>query len=706
MTTSALPSLIRPGLAALVAAFMLAAATVPAAKATAGFDFDRIFGSDRYATAAAIALDAFPTGADGAVIATGEDFPDALAGSFLVGRDSGYPVLLVQKNSVPAATDQALEQLGVKTVVLLGGGAVIAPEVQAALDADYDVVRLGGTDRFDTARLIAETEAPADIGEVDNKSTAIVANGFGFADALAAGPISFAARLPILLTGPAGLAAPTRAALEKLAIEHVVIVGGEAAVSATVESEIKTLGITTQRISGADRFQTATRIADFAIDTLGFDPAHLNLAKGIDARDSRQGFADALAGAPHAGLEKSVVVLTAGDQLSPATRTWIEGRSETLASGHIFGGTGAVSSGVANAAIAAARNVAGEVVRVDKAKDTYAYVPAGSDSAVTVGYSADDRFFIDGERSSIGAFEAAIGAGDRIHFTSGTPGVHRLTEVDPASINKRTVGNVDTTENEFDFINDVTGDAIVSNKRWADGDTFVVDGDPATTTAFESDVNEGDVLEFQTDTVTTWSLTNKAVTGVVNSVASAGTAVAPATRFRIDVYGDLPDKSSDGSTDTDGAGNDTFYQADPGDAYAGDADAYDPATGTGFRDELTAGDIVTYTRIGGVETFTLNNEPLPTVKGTADSINPDGDGDEGLIDNDADGGTMTLVMPDGSQQDIDYINNGDVGFIVDGIRSTEAEFEMAFSAGDIVVYRPEDASAGQDQRIELDNVSG
>ena len=60
--------------------------------------------------------------------------------------------------------------------------------------------------------------------------------GEGFADALTAGPLAYNNEFPILLTAPGSLRAETDAALADLGIDHVIIVGGTAAVSQAVHS--------------------------------------------------------------------------------------------------------------------------------------------------------------------------------------------------------------------------------------------------------------------------------------------------------------------------------------------------------------------------------------------------------------------------------------------------------------------------------------
>ena len=83
----------------------------------------RVAGKDRFSTAAATARDAFP-GATVGYLATGLNFPDALAGAPAAARDNG-PLLLASKDCVTVATRYTFTDLGITSRVILGGtGAV------------------------------------------------------------------------------------------------------------------------------------------------------------------------------------------------------------------------------------------------------------------------------------------------------------------------------------------------------------------------------------------------------------------------------------------------------------------------------------------------------------------------------------------------------------------------------------------------------
>ena len=84
------------------------------ANAVEGFALERLAGADRYATAAAIADEAFPNGATTAIIARGDVFADALAANYLAGVVDA-PILLTDTNRLPEATSDALASRSVWT---------------------------------------------------------------------------------------------------------------------------------------------------------------------------------------------------------------------------------------------------------------------------------------------------------------------------------------------------------------------------------------------------------------------------------------------------------------------------------------------------------------------------------------------------------------------------------------------------------------
>jgi putative cell wall-binding protein len=86
---------------------------------------ERWAGADRYATAAAISSNTYPQGATTAYLASGADYPDALAGAPVAAK-AGAPLLLTQRDCVPASTLAELTRLGATNIVVLGGTSAVS----------------------------------------------------------------------------------------------------------------------------------------------------------------------------------------------------------------------------------------------------------------------------------------------------------------------------------------------------------------------------------------------------------------------------------------------------------------------------------------------------------------------------------------------------------------------------------------------------
>src|SRR3954464_876083 len=119
------------GLSAVTMSLGLTVTAGMPASADGSFSMPRLEGKNRYETAAAIALHTFSSSSI-AVLATGENFPDALAGNYLAGALNA-PLLLVRRDDVTDATRLALAALHVTKVYVLGGDAAISPSVKFEL---------------------------------------------------------------------------------------------------------------------------------------------------------------------------------------------------------------------------------------------------------------------------------------------------------------------------------------------------------------------------------------------------------------------------------------------------------------------------------------------------------------------------------------------------------------------------------------------
>ncbi len=200
----------------------------------APWDTDRLQGGNRYGTAATIAAE-YGAGVDVAYVATGQDYPDALAGAALAGRGDG-PVLLTRPAELPGATIGALQDLQPQRIVVLGGDAVVDGDVVDALaeyasGGDDAVSRIAEGDRYGTAAAISRGHAP-------RAGVAYLATGQAYPDALTGAALAGSRDAPVLLTRTDRLPAVTRAELERLQPQEIVILGGTGAVSNAVEREL------------------------------------------------------------------------------------------------------------------------------------------------------------------------------------------------------------------------------------------------------------------------------------------------------------------------------------------------------------------------------------------------------------------------------------------------------------------------------------
>jgi len=156
---------------------------------------ERIDGVDRYATSRGIA-DRFFTTALNAFMATGSDFPDALAAGPAAAEEDA-PVILVPgaQASVDNETMLLLASLNTVKVYLAGGTSVLSEGIETQLEESPGITvdRLAGADRYATA---------VDINDTIFGSTTRVykATGLNFADALAGGAAAANRGTPLYIT--------------------------------------------------------------------------------------------------------------------------------------------------------------------------------------------------------------------------------------------------------------------------------------------------------------------------------------------------------------------------------------------------------------------------------------------------------------------------------------------------------------------------
>ncbi len=177
----------------------------------------RIWGRDRYVTSSELAyeIQRLTGKVNKAIIASGENFPDALATAPLGSKEIA-PILLVRRNQIDKKVDKALKDLNIMRVYVAGGPNSVSKKLEGQLP--QVIRRFNGRDRYETAVLVASYTYP-------ESKEVFVASGEVFPDALVIGPVCARRKAPILLSRTTPVKV-TDDYIEKSNIEYLYIIGG------------------------------------------------------------------------------------------------------------------------------------------------------------------------------------------------------------------------------------------------------------------------------------------------------------------------------------------------------------------------------------------------------------------------------------------------------------------------------------------------
>jgi hypothetical protein len=193
----------------------------------------RLAGADRFGTSVVVSQEMYPFGASRVYVATGYDFPDALA----AGGGLPGPVLLTRPDVVPGDVLAEIQRLGPVRVFVVGGSAVVSDAVvtQLAAAGSWSVSRLWGADRFGTSVAVSRATYPSQEYWY-GADRAYVATGYDFPDALVAG-----GELPgpVLLTRPDVVPGDVLAEILRIGPSEVFVIGGTAVISDSVVTQIQ-----------------------------------------------------------------------------------------------------------------------------------------------------------------------------------------------------------------------------------------------------------------------------------------------------------------------------------------------------------------------------------------------------------------------------------------------------------------------------------
>ena len=315
----------------------------------------RYGGADRYTTSLLIAEAVASEAGDSvewAVLVPGERWTDAVVAAPLAGA-LGAPVLMTPPGELRPDALTFLQRVGVSNALVVGpdasGGAhgpgrgVSAAVLEALDDAGVSAERIAGSDRYSTGVAAAGRVTPGVMPALGR--TAIVASGEVFADALVAGPFAARGGHPVLLTPPGELHTDVAGYLAANSIEHVVLMGGTAALSETVETAITDLGASVTRLAGTTRYDTAVKSAELVTDRYSATASQTCFATStIGVARARVPF-DSFSAAPLLARLCAPLVLADPTQIPADTATYLDAAREAnpTVDLRVFGGDAAVS---------------------------------------------------------------------------------------------------------------------------------------------------------------------------------------------------------------------------------------------------------------------------------------------------------------------------------------------------------------------------
>lgn len=285
----------------------------------------RIQGYSRYDTAIALS-NVLVESADKVIIARGNNYADALAGSSL--SEGEYPILLTPSDAVPENVLEEIRRLGSSEILLLGGELALSKNVENQLKDLGEVTRIAGDSRYDTARRIAEKS---------DRKNAIIVSGENFPDALSASALAAKTGSDIVLTKRHEVTQPTTELLTGFAGDYMAIAGGNLAIAEEVSLEI--FGLTQRKdydkkFSGQSRYDTSVQIArEFTENDT------VIVATG-------QNYPDALAASQLAAKEKAPILLVKDRYISESIGKYLHENRERIDRLIIVGGEKAISKSV------------------------------------------------------------------------------------------------------------------------------------------------------------------------------------------------------------------------------------------------------------------------------------------------------------------------------------------------------------------------
>ena len=215
----------------------------------------RIDGKDRIETAIKISKKNYDR-AKSVIVVRHDLFPDSMTASVLA-KLKDAPILLNPTAKLDSRVGDEIKRLGAQEVIIVGGQDSVSEKVREdlkAYDADKNVERIAGADRYGTSEMVAKRV----VGITGKKNTGVVASGQVFPDALSVGTFASRDGYPILLVKKDLVPSQIERAIKDLEINKTYIAGGTNTISKSIEAKLP--GVL-ERMAGNTRYETSVAIA-------------------------------------------------------------------------------------------------------------------------------------------------------------------------------------------------------------------------------------------------------------------------------------------------------------------------------------------------------------------------------------------------------------------------------------------------------------
>ena len=273
----------------------------------------RIDGRDRIETAINISKKNYDR-AKTVIVVRHDLFPDSMTASVLA-KLKDAPILLNPTAKLDSRVGDEIKRLGAQEVIIVGGQDSVSEKVREDLkvyDADKNVERIAGADRYGTSEMVAKRVVEI----TGKKNTGVVASGQVFPDALSVGTFASRDGYPILLVKKDSVPSQIQNAIKDLDINKTYIAGGTNTISKSTEAKLP--GVL-ERMAGNTRYETSVAIAKSKFGA----SKEAYIASGEE-------FADALVISPISGkFNRPTLLVSRNKNTNSPVKTYIRNASFT-----------------------------------------------------------------------------------------------------------------------------------------------------------------------------------------------------------------------------------------------------------------------------------------------------------------------------------------------------------------------------------------